>query len=80
MKADYQEMYSSIENKPFMITPHGIYDKVQYVERCFTSQLTGYQSDIAQISMAIQKTKYDGTEQAFKNCILRASETTSNTD
>ncbi len=71
MKADYQEMYSSIDDKPFLMTDKGFSDEVQYIERRITSQLSGYQSDIAQISMAIHKSKYDGTDQAFKKWILR---------
>lgn len=71
MKADYQEMYSSIKDKPLLMTACGLSDEVQYIERYVTSQLTGYQSDIAQISMAIQKSKYDGTDQMYKKWVLR---------
>ena len=71
MKADYQELYSSIEEKPLLMTSHGLSDKVQYAEKNIISRLDGYQSDIAQISMAIQKSKYDGTEQGFNDWVLR---------
>ena len=43
-----------IENKPFLMTAHGLSDRVQYVELKATSGLSDYHSDIAQISMAIQ--------------------------
>ncbi len=71
MKADYQEMYGSIKDKPLLMTACGPSDEVQYIERYVTSQLTGYQSDIAQISMAIQKSKYDGTDQMYEKWVLR---------
>ena len=62
MKADYQEIYDSIKNKPFLMTAHGFSNRVQYVELNTTSGLSDYHSDIAQISMAIQKSKYDGKD------------------
>lgn len=71
MQSDYQEMYNSITDKPLLITAHGFSSEVQYCDRYVTSQLTGYQSDIAQISMAIQKSKYDGSEQVFKDWVIR---------
>jgi len=74
MKADYQEMYNAIEGKPLLVTTQGLSDKVQYLERNVISRLAGYQSDIAQISMAIQKAKYDGTAQVFDKWVLRSSE------
>ena len=74
MKADYQEMYSSIKDKPLLMTSFGLSDEVQYIERYVTAQLTGCQSDIAQISMAIQKSKYDGTDQTYEKWVLRLEE------
>lgn len=71
MQSDYQEMYNSITDKPLLITPHGFSSEVQYCDRYITSQLTGHHSDIAQISMAIQKSKYDGSEQVFKDWVIR---------
>ena len=67
MKSDYQEMYNCIEDKPLLMTSHGLSSKVQYIERTIKRSLIGDQTDIAQISMAIQKSKYDGTEEAFKD-------------
>lgn len=71
MQSDYQEIYSSINDKPLLMTTNGFSDRVQYIEKRVTSQLVGYQSDIAQISMAIQKSKYDGTDQVFEDWVLR---------
>ncbi len=71
MQSDYQEMYNSIEDKPLLMTAHGFSSEVQYFDSYITSQLIGYQSDIAQISMAIQKSKYDGSDQIFKDWVVR---------
>ena len=71
MKADYQEIYNSIENKPYLMTTHGFSDRVQYVELDGTSGLSDYHSDIAQVSMAIQKSRYDGTDEKFKEWVVR---------
>ena len=74
MKTDYQEMYNSIKDKPLLMTSRGLSSEVQYIERYITSELTGYQSDIAQISMAIQKSKYDGSDEVYKKWVLRFGE------
>ena len=71
MKADYQKIYDSIDNKPYIITEHGFSDRVQYVEMNSTAGLSDYSSDIAQISMAIQKSKYDGTDEKFRELVIR---------
>ena len=71
MKADYQEIYDSIEEKPLLMTAQGMSTRVQYVEVNGTSGLSDYHSDIAQISMAIQKSKYDGSEEKFNEWVVR---------
>lgn len=71
MKRDYQEMYESIENTSLLLTANGCSNKVQYVERYEISRLSDYHSDIAQISMAIQKSKYDGTEEKYREWVIR---------
>lgn len=80
MQSDYQEMYDSIKDKPLMMTASGFSSKVQYWEQHVTSQITDYQSDVAQISMAIQKSKYDGTDKTFKKWVVRFDDTTSETE
>lgn len=80
MKFDYQEMYNSIKDKPMLMTMHGISDEVQYVERYITSHLIGYQSDISQISMAIQKSKYDGSIHDFEKWVVRMRDTNEGND
>lgn len=71
MKTDYQEMYDSIENKPFLLSPGGFSSAVQYIDHHGVSRLTDMSSDISQISMAIQKSKYDGTDEKFKEWVVR---------
>ena len=69
MKKDYQELYDSIENKPVLL----IGDKIQYIERNIVREIGDYASDIAQVSMAIQKSKYDGSDEKFNEWVIRQS-------
>lgn len=71
MKEDYQEMYDSIEPKSFALLPGVNFTKVMYVERNVVARLDDSSSDEAQISMAIQKSKYDGSEKSFKDFVVR---------
>lgn len=71
MKRDYQEMYDTMDDKSLVWTINGFSSDVQYVETYRTSRLTDYNSDIKQISMAIQKSKYDGSEEKYKEFIFR---------
>lgn len=71
MKADYQEMYDSIESKPLILTENGFSSDVQYMETYRTSHLSDYNSDIKQISMAIQKAKYDGSDSSYDEWVVR---------
>lgn len=66
MKSDYQEMYNSISSKPSLSTPNGWSSDVQYIERPIVSMINDYDTDVAQISMAIQKAKYDGSDEAYQ--------------
>ena len=76
MKADYQELFDSIEDKPYIMTAQGLSSEVQYIEVNTTASLLDHGSDIAQISMAIQKSKYDGSEEKFNEWIFRLGDTT----
>ena len=78
MKSDYQTMYDSIEGKQYLLTPQGFSSTVQYVEVTHTASLSDYSSDIAQISMAIQKSKYDGSAAKFKDWVVRFEKEVSN--
>lgn len=72
MKADYQEMYDAIENKPLLLLDQTLSSKVQYIEYPIVSSFIGQQTDIAQISMAIQKSKYDGSDKVFNEWSISA--------
>lgn len=74
MKKDYQEMYDSIGNNVLVLTPSGVSTDVQYIEIYQTSGLTDYNSDIKQVSMAIQKSKYDGSDEKYREVIIRCNE------
>ena len=74
MQSDYQEMYDSIENKPYLLTRVGFSSVVQYRPHFVTMGLFGYHNDVAQISMAIQKSKYDGTEEMFNKWVIHPKE------
>ena len=45
--------------------------KVQYCRRKVVSDINDLDSDIAQISMAIQKSKYDGSDEKFYEWVIR---------
>ena len=70
MKKDYQKMYDLIEPKQIPIVNGGLTSEVQYQEIPYTERLKGFTSDVAQVSMAIQKSKYDGTDQKYKEWVL----------
>lgn len=74
MKADYQTLYDSLPYKTFVLTQGGASTEIQYIEHPSTSSITDMSSDIAQISMAIQKSKYDGTDEKFNEWVLRFDE------
>lgn len=79
MKNDYQEMYDYISGKQLVMGPFGFTSNVQYCERFITSSISDYQSDVAQISMAIQKSKYDGSEENYKKWVVRLEDIDENT-
>lgn len=80
MKADYQEIYDSIEKKPYLIMSQCFTDKVQYEEKKETFGLSDISNDIAQTSMAIQKSKYDGTDAKFNELVNRCAQDGANND
>ena len=71
MKSDYQEMFNSIENKPLLLSVNGFTSDIQYIDRHVVAHLDDYNSDVAQISMAIQKSKYDGSEEIYNKWVVR---------
>lgn len=73
MKSDYQEMFNSIENRPFFLSANDFSSDIQYIDRHVVTTLGDYNSDVTQISMAIQKSKYDGSDEMFNKWVLRLS-------
>lgn len=71
MKKDYEEIYSELEYKPFLCSPQGFSNDVVYHELYTISRIDDVMSDVAQISMAIQKGKYDGTKEAFDKFVIK---------
>lgn len=74
IKADYQEIYDSIDHKLYPLTLEGLSSEVQYIERHISFRLSDGNS--AQISMAIQKSKYDGTDEKFNEWVIRPTSET----
>lgn len=74
MKNDYQELYDLLEIKPMIISPGMDMFKVQYCRRKVVSDINDLDSDIAQISMAIQKSKYDGSDEKFYEWVIRKND------
>ena len=73
MKSDYQEMFNSIANRSFFLSANGLSSDIQYIDRHIVATLGDYNSDVTQISMAIQKSKYDGSDEMFNKWVLRLS-------
>lgn len=71
MKNDYQELYDSLEIRPMIISSGGDMFKVQYCRQKIVAGIDDFGSDIAQISMAIQKSKYDGSDEKFYEWVIR---------
>ena len=72
MKKDYQVLYNSLENKSLFLSGNGI----QYIEQNIVREIGDFASDIAQVSMAIQKSKYDGSNEKFNKWVVRPNKGT----
>jgi hypothetical protein len=75
MKSDYQEMYNTISEKMIIITPYGALSEVQYYDEYIIARLESMSNDIAQLSMGIQKSQYDGTDEQYNKWTLHLSDT-----
>ena len=71
MKRDYQELFDSLKEKPLLLSDNGLTFDVQYITIPITARLDDYGSDVSQISMAIQKSKYDGSSDKFNDWVIR---------
>lgn len=70
MKVDYQSLMDELPKSLYMVTNRGLSREVQYIEYEIDSQNPkGAGSNIAALSMEIQKGKYDGTDEAIKRFI-----------
>lgn len=70
MKKDYQEMYESLAKTGYMIAGMGSGLQVQYIEHEVNNQAPSKAgSNIASLSMGIQKGQYDGSNEAFEKLI-----------
>lgn len=67
MKDDYEVLYAKANEERIII---GL-NKVIYTENEVWGTLKGISTDVAQISMAIQKSKYDGTDESYDKWTLR---------
>lgn len=74
LKNDYQELFDSLETKPMIISTGRDMFKVQYYRQKVVSEVDDFDSDIAQISMAIQKSKYDGSDEKFHEWVIRRNQ------
>ena len=54
--------------------------KVQYCRQKVILGIDDYGSDIAQISMAIQKSKYDGSDDKFNDWVIRRNKKINKSD
>lgn len=70
MKNDYSEMYKALPNQPYLFFGRELQREVIYADRQIVSRLIDESSEATQLSMGIQKSKYDGTEESFKKWTL----------
>ena len=70
MKNDYIEMYQKLENKPIFIFGVTNPQEVLFYEDFATKRFWDFSSDVIQLSMAIQKSKYDGSEEKYNQWVM----------
>lgn len=74
MKADYSEMYNTHQTKRIVFAKGFVTSDVVYQEIRQTRYLDDLTANAAQISMAIQKSKYDGTDESYRKWVLEKKE------
>lgn len=74
MKSDYDEMYQKVKYKPVYLVGPKDTSKAIFYERYETNRLNNHSSDVTQISMAIQKSKYDGSTKSFNQWAINKTE------
>ena len=70
MKQDYQCLYDRITPKQLILMNEVCASEVKYIEYKDVGKFKSYSSDVTQISMAIQKSKYDGSDEQYQKWIL----------
>lgn len=80
MKDDYSEMYRMQKNKRLIFSSGVVTSDVIYQEIVQTRHLDDLTANATQISMAIQKSKYDGTDESYRKWTLEKIEHISNED
>lgn len=73
MKKDYNEMYQKIDNKPILIFGLPNSQNVVFYEEFITHRYDDFSNDISQVSMAIQKSKYDGSDEIYNQWVINKS-------
>lgn len=74
MKADYEEMYNQLEHKPLCLTKDIDTSKVVYYETQNPIRFVSSTTDVSQISMAIQKSKYDGSDEKYNEWAINKTD------
>lgn len=73
MKCDYQHMYDSIPNKPCLFLSGNLSNEVVFLKKDIKNSFDNYAIDITQLSMGMQKSKYDGTDTSYNNWVINKS-------
>ena len=71
MKEDYQAIFDRIQGRPLLLLNGSDPFKIQYIKHKCVSRLGDYGNDVSQISMAIQKSKYDGSKKTYDDFVFR---------
>ncbi len=74
MKSDYNEMFQNLAHRPICLDEAFDPNKVCYEEIYRICRYGDPSNDVAQISMAIQKSKYDGTNETYNKWALKKVE------
>lgn len=71
MKIDYSEMYEKTEFKQFHFKNGRLTQEVIYLENPRICRLNDMSTDVIQLSMAIQKSEYDGSDESFEKLVMK---------
>lgn len=71
MKEDYSEIYRATSQPKKIMLDGKIYNDIVYVSQAHTARLKDPSGDTVQISMAIQKSKYDGSDEKYNEWTIK---------